>query len=288
MPVRFALAKYDLLECPSCGFRCIPYLVADSEDEAPSPSEEQIRVHQAYAISHLESNRDRVTATSDLLQSAANRGRVLDVGCGAGGFLTSLPDGFCGVGIETSPIWREISRRNGVEVFGEPIEAPIWAKRGPFSAITLWDVIEHVNDPGAVVRRCGELLAPDGVLLMDTPNRDGLLYQVGDVTTKLSRGRYPTTLGIQYSPTPFDHKQIFRVRDMMAMLQAVGFDSINIETKFELSLPPAYYVRAIVKNRAAANLLAAVASVALRVLPVNNKMIVVARSQRQQGGGIDL
>ena len=41
----------------------------------------------------------------------------------------------------------------------------------PFDLITLWDVIEHVPDPVGLLGRCLNLLKPNGVLALKTPNR---------------------------------------------------------------------------------------------------------------------
>jgi len=38
-----------------------------------------------------------------------------------------------------------------------------------FKCIAAFDVLEHLNDPLETARRCGNLLAPDGVLLLQTP-----------------------------------------------------------------------------------------------------------------------
>ena len=38
-----------------------------------------------------------------------------------------------------------------------------------FTCIAAFDVLEHLSDPLETARRCGDLLAPDGVLLLQTP-----------------------------------------------------------------------------------------------------------------------
>jgi 2-polyprenyl-3-methyl-5-hydroxy-6-metoxy-1,4-benzoquinol methylase len=172
----------------------------------------------------------------DLVQLYVPKGPILDIGAGGGAFLARISELFPGsLGIELAPVLYEICRRAGLQISREPLESTQWdGHRGAFGAVSMWDVIEHVNDPLALCRRAWELLRDRGVLLMDTPTRDGLLYGVGEATAMLSRGRYLTTLGIQYSPTPFSHKQIFRKIDMRRMLNTAGFGSVSITEKKEL------------------------------------------------------
>lgn len=45
---------------------------------------------------------------------------------------------------------------------------------GPFDVVLLLNLIEHVADPGEVLRRLAGLLSPGGVILVKTPNVDSL------------------------------------------------------------------------------------------------------------------
>jgi glycosyltransferase involved in cell wall biosynthesis/2-polyprenyl-3-methyl-5-hydroxy-6-metoxy-1,4-benzoquinol methylase len=44
------------------------------------------------------------------------------------------------------------------------------AERGPFDAIVSMETIEHLHHPDSFLRRCLELLAPNGQLILSTPN----------------------------------------------------------------------------------------------------------------------
>ncbi|MEK7401591.1 MAG: class I SAM-dependent methyltransferase [Gemmatimonadota bacterium] len=46
--------------------------------------------------------------------------------------------------------------------------------RGPFDVILVLNLIEHVADPGAVLRRVRDLVSPTGMILVKTPNIDSL------------------------------------------------------------------------------------------------------------------
>ena len=85
---------------------------------------------------------------------------------------------------------------------------------GSFDVITLWDVIEHVPDPRAVLEMAAELLAPGGVMMVKTPNCDGLYPRLSLALA----GR----LGFWGHPDPPGHLFQFSVSTLSRMVHAVG------------------------------------------------------------------
>jgi 2-polyprenyl-3-methyl-5-hydroxy-6-metoxy-1,4-benzoquinol methylase len=101
---------------------------------------------------------------------------VLDVGGGAGwelGWLRALDPRirFTQV-VDLDPSAEKTARENGHEYFCGRIETFTTEKK--FDLILLLNLIEHVDDPGAVLLKMRELLAPAGLLLVKTPNTDSL------------------------------------------------------------------------------------------------------------------
>ncbi|MDP6838296.1 MAG: class I SAM-dependent methyltransferase [Planctomycetota bacterium] len=107
-------------------------------------------------------------------------GRVLDVGCAAGFFLQVMAErGWDAHGLEPSAAIRpQAEERLGTErihggfLKGSPFEP------ASFDLITLWDVLEHIPDPLAALRRIHTLLAPGGVLILETQNVRSLTASV--------------------------------------------------------------------------------------------------------------
>lgn len=105
---------------------------------------------------------------------------VLDVGCGTGFLLEQLAGrGFSGIGIDLSPESVEHAQRRLAEigaadrltaVVGSAYEPP----PGPYDLIALTDVLEHLEDPRACLAALRAQLAPDGLLVISTPNRRSL------------------------------------------------------------------------------------------------------------------
>ena len=104
-----------------------------------------------------------------LLEVARPPGRTLEIGCGHGAFVRLLQElGFDATGTELSGWVVEFAKRTfGVSVLRGRLER-LNLERG-FTCIAAFDVLEHLSDPLETARRCGDLLAPDGVLLLQTP-----------------------------------------------------------------------------------------------------------------------
>jgi SAM-dependent methyltransferase len=104
-----------------------------------------------------------------LLEVAQPPGRALEIGCAHGGFVRIMQDlGFNAVGTELSGWVVEFAKRR--------FDVPVLRGRldtldlePGFSCIAAFDVLEHLQDPLETARRCGDLLAPGGVLLLQTP-----------------------------------------------------------------------------------------------------------------------
>jgi len=100
--------------------------------------------------------------------------RLLDVGCGSGQLLEVYRTlGWHVCGIELSPPACAACRERELRVHqGTVFDAPFGAQQ--FDLILLSHVIEHVLDPVAVLRRVAEFLAPEGKIIVTTPNLRGI------------------------------------------------------------------------------------------------------------------
>jgi SAM-dependent methyltransferase len=103
-------------------------------------------------------------------------GRLLDVGCGSGGFLAQMAElGWHAQGIDPDPAAVAQAREAGLDVTqGTLADLDSDEHAGAFDAITLSHVIEHLHDPGGNLRRINQLLRPGGLLWIATPNLEAL------------------------------------------------------------------------------------------------------------------
>jgi 2-polyprenyl-3-methyl-5-hydroxy-6-metoxy-1,4-benzoquinol methylase len=154
-----------------------------------------------------------------------NRPRVLDAGCATGLFMGVARDaGWDVEGLDISEFALSRARERGFQVRHGTLPDPSLPANA-YDAITLWDVIEHVPDPAAVVRECQRLLKPGGVLAMSTPD-------AGSVPARMLRGKW---LGFRSID---EHLYFFSRATMTAMLSRAGLRVVRYHDVGKyLSLP---------------------------------------------------
>ncbi len=107
-----------------------------------------------------------------LIARYADKGTLLDIGCGTGHFLNHFnKNGWQVEGIEPG----EAARNHAKEVFGlsvHPEEALDTFEKQVFDVITMWHVLEHVPNPHTRLKQVKQLLKPNGLALFALPNPD--------------------------------------------------------------------------------------------------------------------
>jgi SAM-dependent methyltransferase len=86
--------------------------------------------------------------------------------------------GWTVMGIEPSPVAaRYVRAEVGVDVVQSVLNDAPFAPAS-FDAITMWDVLEHVYNPRAVLAQVARLLRPGGVFVVNHPNLDSIDRQL--------------------------------------------------------------------------------------------------------------
>ena len=152
------------------------------------------------------------------------QGRLLDVGCGLGYFVkrAATVQGWDAYGYEISPQAVTYARETlGLaNVFCGKVESSSLAP-GSFDVITLWDVIEHIPEPDALLSYLCSLLTVDGLLCMHTPNA---VIQVPKA--KLKRRLRGMKAGMHYLEAK-DHINLYRVSTLRRVLMRNGFHRVR-------------------------------------------------------------
>jgi len=142
------------------------------------------------------------------------RARLLDVGCGEGTFVAyASRHGFDAVGIDLSPTAVEAGRCHfGTTALHTTTLARFRTAHpgATFEAVTLFEIIEHVEAPVGFLREVYELLAPGGLVVLTVPNRT----------------RWPIRDFVDY---PQHHLTRWSALSLRALLETAGLEVLTIE-----------------------------------------------------------
>ena len=175
---------FHICECLNCG---LLYTM-------PRPDKEKIGAYyksEAY-YSHQENKKGFIPKVYERVKSinlkhkyrlATNGmqpGKLLDIGCGVGDFLhTAEMHGWECIGVEPSEDAKAIAqkRMKGKIITSEKLES---FSDGAFDVITMWHVLEHVDDLKWQVTQLQRLVKPSGRVVIAVPNYksyDGQYYK---------------------------------------------------------------------------------------------------------------
>ena len=158
-----------ILECKSCGHIFSSYVQEEHYDGYWDENSDQDFDLDWWDVAHRE-------IYSEFIQTfmKAEKGKILDVGCGLGFFIKTLQ--------EKKPAWSslgyEMSERavkfgkekNHLSNIYSGLVQNSGIEKNSLDIITLWDVIEHIPKPQPLLEYLFSILKPGGILFVQTPN----------------------------------------------------------------------------------------------------------------------
>jgi len=168
-------SRFDILQCQKCGLaRTFPF-----------PGDDILHIHDTVKyygkkenkfIPILQNIRDRLSKIRarrylSIIPELFKRPKILDIGCAEGRLLSSFLEYGCdcyGVEHPSYPKQRFLNC-DRINYFVGDLETPDLEGRS-FNIIILWHVLEHLDNPDAVIKQVYERLAPDGILVVAVPN----------------------------------------------------------------------------------------------------------------------
>jgi 2-polyprenyl-3-methyl-5-hydroxy-6-metoxy-1,4-benzoquinol methylase len=148
--------------------------------------------------------------------------KVLEVGCAHGSFVALLRQaGYNADGIEMSPWIVEFGKKTfDVPILLGPIEA-LDIPSGSLDVIFLMDVLEHLPDPLTTMAQCFQLLKPDGLLLIQTPQ----------FKTEMNYAELVETKGVFLEQLKaVEHLYLFSESSATQLFQQLGAEHMQFET----------------------------------------------------------
>ena len=227
---KFRDGTFTVYTCAECGFVYVsPRLQGQAlldvynEDywKSDNPKERGYADYASESALYLKTYRKRMKLVSRWLPE---KGRVLDVGCAAGYFLRVAQEhGHDVHGVELS----ESIAKEAIAALGEDrvfhgflddcVEARGWEDHS-FDLVTIWDVIEHVPEPQALLASIRRMIKPGGKLLLETQN---------------VASRFAAKMGKAWHHYKHDeHIYHFNPETLGKLLDACGFDVLACGSKF--------------------------------------------------------
>ena len=105
---------------------------------------------------------------------------ILDIGCGVGQFTPMFQSRFERVvGLDASEQFLQEARRANNEVDYVMGLGESFSLNEKFDTISMNMLLEHVDDPIALLKNCKRHLAPNGVILVQVPNANSVTRRIG-------------------------------------------------------------------------------------------------------------
>jgi SAM-dependent methyltransferase len=204
----------DIVRCPKCGLLIVPAGLVYTDSGATIYEDDNCIFFAAgntsYYLDHTNFRSARLKCDW-VRKYLSPRSRLLDAGSNFGHFLSLAQKTYQAVGFELSPMAVEWSRHHlHVDNHVGTVYDPPEVCRGPFDAITFWDVIEHLDRPVDALRQLSTLLKPGGLLFLSTPHAGSLLARL--------MGRRWHYLD------PIQHLHLFSRNNLCAALRTLGFE----------------------------------------------------------------
>lgn len=167
--------------------------------------------------------------------ASRKRGKLLDIGCGNGTFLSRMREaGWEVIGIEPDPMAaRRAQARYGINVVAGSLE-DAKLPDSSFDAISLSHVIEHVHDPITLLAACRRILKPRGLVTVLTPNVQSLGHNA--------------FASCWFALEPPRHLWLFSANSLRACCEKAGLQVETLRTSSRMGYWIAYASETIRKN----------------------------------------
>lgn len=132
------------------------------------------------------------------MRGSQGSARVADVGCGGGLLAEALARAGAEVtAIDLAPSMIEVAKLHAageglrIDYRVQSVEALAAEAAGSFDVVTCMEMLEHLPDPGPIIRALSRLLKPEGSLFVSTLNRNFRSFMMAIVGAEYVTGLVP-------------------------------------------------------------------------------------------------
>lgn len=216
--LRYSGLNYQVVACNNCGFEFIPPYFRKQVKYTQYKDESVSRAVRA-GNNWVKIQRHKLRLK--FIRKYKKEGKLFDLGAGWGHFMLAAKE----MGYEVSGI--EISEQpylycvqdlklsvEHIDFFKLPVDRK-------FDVITLWDVLEHIDDAGTFLEKCNKHTQLEGYLFLQVP-------QIDSYIAKREGGKWKM-MGL-------DHVNYFSKASITRILANYGYEVVAIKSSFEIKL----------------------------------------------------
>jgi SAM-dependent methyltransferase len=235
----YRVDSFKIVKCKSCG---LVYLQnpPDSDDlyeqyydrTYQDPANYRSGSPDLHLAEQWSINDQRLRA----LKQFKSGGRLLDIGCGYGYFLKSaVAAGYdvFGIDISKKAVEYAVNFLNVSAIVSTIDELKDKAAQ-KFQIITLWHVLEHYIDPYQTLQSVRNLLAQDGICIIEVPNLKSLKFMLS--INKWHGGNHPLY-----------HRIFFTASTLSRSLKESGFSDVS-RLDLSYSIPGRNFIFELIKK----------------------------------------
>jgi 2-polyprenyl-3-methyl-5-hydroxy-6-metoxy-1,4-benzoquinol methylase len=166
-------SELEILECVSCGLvflSSFDHICDEFYENSEMHGQEVLDVRAWLSETDWDDER-----RFQYLKSVLPNRRLLDFGCGVGGFLSKTRDlTAMAHGLEPEKRLSNYYKNNGLTVFQNLSDIPK-SNKGGYDIITMFHVLEHIPDPKSILIELSDMLTNEGQIIVEIPNADDAL-----------------------------------------------------------------------------------------------------------------
>ena len=210
-----SMVGWRLVRCLACGL-----LYRD-----PPPAEVLARhyetIYRDSTSTYIDARRRAVFAVFLRDVPPRGAGRLLDIGCGSGEFLTlARARGWRVEGVEVSPRGAALARARGLVVH----DAVDTLDGNAYDLVTLWNVVDFFSRPLEQMRQIRRVLTPGGAAVVRAPNA---VFQL--TAWRLSRlVVWPPPVARLVRDAYFFQPLVWSPRTLRRLLEEAGFADLRL------------------------------------------------------------
>jgi 2-polyprenyl-6-hydroxyphenyl methylase/3-demethylubiquinone-9 3-methyltransferase len=188
----------------------------------PNGSSAMLHKLNPVRLSYIRDHIDQHWGLDECSRTPLAGKRAVDVGCGAG--LLAEPLARLGAEVTAVDAAPENIAAARLHAQGQGLTIDyrvggVETLAGPFDLVTSLEVLEHVTDPRGFIGGLSDLLGPDGLLILSTPNRTSLsrllMITLAEGTGRIPRGTH-------------DWEKFLTPDETCALLRDAGLEVVDV------------------------------------------------------------